>query len=107
MKQALPSNGPEQPAFADGAEFDDREAVAATVQWERERAGDGERVLCGRREPLTRVRLGMVTIDFSADALVIHVNGLDKLWAAKSSLSIPLAHITGVELGVAEDVPFG
>ena len=44
----------------------------------------------------------MVTIEFTSDSLVLHIQGFDKLLAAKSSLAIPLAHITGVELGVAE-----
>jgi hypothetical protein len=44
----------------------------------------------------------MVTFEFSAaDELVVHVHGLDKLWAIKSSLAIPLAHIKRAEVGVS------
>ena len=42
----------------------------------------------------------MVEIELTDDSLVVHVRGLDKLWAAKSSLAIPLSHISGVEPGI-------
>lgn len=38
----------------------------------------------------------MVTLAIENNALVMHVEGLDKLWAFRSSLTIPLAHISGV-----------
>lgn len=38
----------------------------------------------------------MVQIEFFGDKLHLHVMGADKLWALKSSLEIPLAHITGI-----------
>jgi hypothetical protein len=39
----------------------------------------------------------MVTIDIDGDQVVFEVRGLDKLWAFRSSLQMPLAHIVGVE----------
>ena len=39
----------------------------------------------------------MTTIEISGDELVIHVEGCDKLWALKSELRIPLAHVEGVD----------
>lgn len=38
----------------------------------------------------------MVEFDISGGKLHLHVQGMDKLWALKSSLDIPLQHITGV-----------
>ena len=38
----------------------------------------------------------MVDVSVSGSNLVLHVRGADKLWAFKSSLEIPLAHIAEV-----------
>jgi hypothetical protein len=38
----------------------------------------------------------MVDISISNGTLVLHVKGTDKLWAFKSSLEIPLQHVTGI-----------
>ena len=38
----------------------------------------------------------MVDLSISERKLRLHVRGADKLWALKSSLEIPLVHITGV-----------
>src|SRR5579859_4327540 len=38
----------------------------------------------------------MVRPEITADTLHLHVEGLDKLWAFKSELTIPLQHITSV-----------
>jgi hypothetical protein len=38
----------------------------------------------------------MVRIMIENDTLVMEVEGLDKMWALKSRLEIPLAHVTGV-----------
>jgi hypothetical protein len=38
----------------------------------------------------------MVDISIADGKLSLHVRGADKLWAFKSSLEIPLAHIAGV-----------
>ncbi len=39
----------------------------------------------------------MVEIELTPQSLVVHVQGLDKLWALKSRLEIPLAHVEGIE----------
>jgi hypothetical protein len=39
----------------------------------------------------------MVHVDLDGDRAVFQVEGLHKLWALRSRLEIPLAHITGVE----------
>ena len=38
----------------------------------------------------------MVDLSISGGNLVLHVRGADKLWAFKSSLEIPMAHIAGI-----------
>lgn len=38
----------------------------------------------------------MVDLSIAEGKLTLHVRGTDKLWAFKSSLEIPLIHITGV-----------
>ena len=38
----------------------------------------------------------MVDLSISAGNLILHVRGADKLWAFKSSLEIPLAHIAEI-----------
>jgi hypothetical protein len=38
----------------------------------------------------------MVDVSISGGNLVLHVRGADKLWAFKSSLEIPLAHIAEI-----------
>jgi hypothetical protein len=38
----------------------------------------------------------MVELEIANNKLVIHVKGADKLWAFRSTLEIPLAHIAGV-----------
>ncbi len=38
----------------------------------------------------------MVDVTISGDVLVLNVRGMDKLWALKSSLEIPLRHVAGV-----------
>jgi hypothetical protein len=47
---------------------------------------------------LTRSQRGHPLVDLSMaeGKLTLHVRGADKLWAFKSSLEIPLAHIVGV-----------
>ncbi len=39
----------------------------------------------------------MATIRVTKDEIVIEMHGMDKFWALRSSLSIPLAHVTKVE----------
>jgi len=38
----------------------------------------------------------MVDLSVSDGKLVLHVQGADRLWAFKSSLEIPLEHVTGI-----------
>ena len=38
----------------------------------------------------------MVDLTIAGDRLVLDVRGADKLWALKSSLEIPLAHVVGI-----------
>ena len=38
----------------------------------------------------------MVDLSIAEGKLTLHVQGTDKLWAFKSSLEVPLIHITGV-----------
>jgi hypothetical protein len=36
-------------------------------------------------------------VELTREALVVHVQGMDRLWALKSRLEIPLAHVVGAE----------
>lgn len=38
----------------------------------------------------------MVDLSIAEDKLVLHVRGADQLWALKSTLEIPLQHVTGI-----------
>jgi hypothetical protein len=40
----------------------------------------------------------MVTVSLDGDRIRFEVEGWDKLWALKSQLEIPLAHVTGVRM---------
>jgi hypothetical protein len=40
--------------------------------------------------------MALVDLTLAEGKLMLHVRGTDKLWAFKSSLEIPLAHIAGV-----------
>jgi hypothetical protein len=40
----------------------------------------------------------MTEVELTRDALVVHVHGMDQLWALKSRLEIPLAHVVGAEV---------
>jgi hypothetical protein len=44
----------------------------------------------------------MVSVTIESDRAVFEVEGWDKLWALRSRLEIPLAHITGVEANVEQ-----
>jgi hypothetical protein len=37
-------------------------------------------------------------VELTRNALVVHVRGMDQLWALKSRLEIPLAHVVGAEV---------
>jgi hypothetical protein len=43
----------------------------------------------------------MVDLSISAGTLVLNVRGADKLWAFRSSLEIPLQHVTGIRADAA------
>jgi hypothetical protein len=36
-------------------------------------------------------------VEIAKDALIVHVQGTDQLWALKSRLEIPLSHVVGAE----------
>ncbi len=44
----------------------------------------------------------MAKIESTGDALVIHVTGWDKVWALKSHLTIPIAHVVSAEPAAEE-----
>jgi len=44
----------------------------------------------------------MTTVELTSTDLIIRVEGLDKLWALKSELRVPLAHVSGVHESVDE-----
>jgi hypothetical protein len=37
-------------------------------------------------------------VELTENALIVHVRGMDRLWALKSRLEIPLAHVVGAEV---------
>jgi hypothetical protein len=43
----------------------------------------------------------MATVDLTRDALVVHVHGVDQVFALKSQLTIPLAHVRGAAVDPA------
>jgi hypothetical protein len=44
----------------------------------------------------------MATIELTKTELIVRVEGLDKLWALKSELRVPLKHVSGVHESEAE-----
>ena len=40
----------------------------------------------------------MTEVELTRDALVVHLQGMDQLWALKSRLEIPLAHVVGADV---------
>jgi hypothetical protein len=42
------------------------------------------------------------TIELSADALIVHVEGADKHWALRSRLEIPVAHVVSAQPATEE-----
>ena len=44
----------------------------------------------------------MAEIEYTDDTLVVHVTGLDKIWALKSQLTIPIAHVVRAEPAAEE-----
>ena len=49
------------------------------------------------RDPEAKYHAGMVDVTTDGDRAVFQVEGLDKLWALRSRLEIPLDHIIGAE----------
>jgi hypothetical protein len=43
-------------------------------------------------------RSTVTEVELTRDALVVHVQGMDRLWALKSRLEITLAHVVGAEV---------
>ena len=39
----------------------------------------------------------MAEVKLTQDALIVHVRGMDRLWALRSRLEIPLAHVVNAE----------
>jgi len=44
----------------------------------------------------------MAQIELTPDTLIVHITGIDRLWALKSHLDIPLAHVVGAALAADE-----
>ena len=40
----------------------------------------------------------MAEVELAENALIVHVRGMDRLWALRSRLEIPLAHVVGAEV---------
>ncbi len=44
----------------------------------------------------------MAEVEIASDTLTLHVTGVDRILALKSSLSVPLAHVSAIDQDVAE-----
>jgi hypothetical protein len=69
-----------------------------------------------KKEPDGNLRLkdvkeghAVAEVELTGKALVVHVRGMDRLWALKSRLEIPLAHVVKAEIDpeVAQGWPKG
>ena len=40
----------------------------------------------------------MAKVEFTEEALIVHVRGMDRLWVLRSRLEIPLSHVVGAEV---------
>jgi hypothetical protein len=40
----------------------------------------------------------MAEVELTENVLIVHVRGMDRLWALKSRLKIPLSHVLGAEV---------
>lgn len=51
----------------------------------------------------------MADVEIDGSTLVVHIRGVDKIWALATKLEVPLAHIAGVDVDVpdARDVFHG
>jgi hypothetical protein len=59
------------------------------------------------REAKGRIEI-MAEVELTEDALIVHVRGLDRIFALKSQLEIPLSHVVGakVDPAVAHPAPW-
>jgi hypothetical protein len=50
-------------------------------------------------KPLQRreVYAAMAEVELAQDALIVHVEGMDQLFALRSRLEVPLSHVAGAE----------
>ena len=56
--------------------------------------------MMGAREKVGTIReeaSAVAEVELAEDTLVIHVLGMDRLWALRSRLEIPLSHVSGAE----------
>jgi hypothetical protein len=44
----------------------------------------------------------MADVELAADALIVHVRGIDRLFALRSRLEVPLSHVEGAEADAEE-----
>jgi hypothetical protein len=44
----------------------------------------------------------MATVEVRGDTLEIHVTGIDRILALKSTIAVPLTHVSGIDQDVAE-----
>ena len=54
----------------------------------------------GKRPPpfaVSERRPAVAEVELAEDTLSIHVRGMDRLWALRSHLEIPLSHVSGAE----------
>ena len=43
-------------------------------------------------------RHAVAEVELTENALIVHVGGMDRLWALKSRLEIPISHVVGAEV---------
>jgi hypothetical protein len=51
----------------------------------------GKHFLCGREHA------AMAEVELAEDTLIVHVRGMDRLFALRSRLEVPLSHVAGAE----------
>jgi hypothetical protein len=51
-----------------------------------------------RRGKDAKRRHAVAEVELTENALIVHVRGMDRLWALKSRLQIPLSHVVGAEV---------
>jgi hypothetical protein len=48
------------------------------------------------------LRRAMAEVEIAQDALIVHVKGMDRLFALRSRLEVPLSHVEGAEVDPEE-----